>query len=54
VEVVGSNNASNGRNWKQSGSGGKSSAELPPDDQAEEALAVTLDTAAILKKVEKR
>jgi hypothetical protein len=54
VEVIGSNNASNGRNWKQSGSGSKSSAELPPDDQAEEALAVTLDTAAILKKVEKR
>jgi hypothetical protein len=32
---------------------GKSSAVLP-SDEAEEALAVTLDTAAILKKVEKR
>jgi hypothetical protein len=50
----GSNNASSGSNWKRSGSGSKSSTELPPDDQAEEALAVTLDTEAILKKLDKR
>jgi hypothetical protein len=30
---------------------GKSSTELPPDDQADEALAVTLDTEALLKKI---
>jgi hypothetical protein len=50
----GSNNASSGSNWKRSGSGSKSSTTLPPDDQAEEALALTLDTEAILKKLDKR